>query len=231
MSFALFSSTALPQNMAKSHSAKIRFIKKDFPVSQFNSPAWKQAERVHVSTYWNGKAAPASRSFSARLLWSSEFLYIHFEARQDEPLVISDKPVVDAKTMNLWDRDVCEIFLAPDERDPRKYLEFEVAPTGEWIDVGIDLTSGKRLSNWEFASGMETAAKIGDHLVTMAMKIPWKAFGTKPKTGDIWLGNLFRCVGIDPGRGYLAWSPTMTEQPNFHVSERFGEFEFVGFQD
>jgi hypothetical protein len=49
----------------------------------------------------------------------------------------------------------------------------------------------------------------------------------KPKSGDVWLGNLLRCVGRDPDRGYLAWQPTMTEKPNFHVPEKFGEFEFV----
>jgi hypothetical protein len=62
----------------------------------------------------------------------------------------------------------------------------------------------------------------------MALKVPWSAFGRKPRPGDVWLGNLFRCVGKDPNRGYLAWSPTLTKVPNFHVPERFGEFVFVG---
>ena len=55
----------------------------------------------------------------------------------------------------------------------------------------------------------------------------WKAFGVTPKAGDVWLGNILRCVGRDPTRGYLAWSPTLTEEASFHVPERFGEFEFV----
>jgi alpha-galactosidase len=61
----------------------------------------------------------------------------------------------------------------------------------------------------------------------MAIKIPWEALGRKPKPGDIWLGNIFRCVGSDPDRGYLAWQPTLTEKPNFHVPEKFGMFSFV----
>ena len=155
-------------------------------------------------------------------------MYVRFEAEQSEPLVVSDKPNTAAKTMNLWDRDVCEIFLAPDAKEPRKYFEFEVAPNGEWIDVALDLTSGKRVSDWEYRSGMEAAAVVGEGKVTMGIKVPWKAFGKAPRVGDVWLGNIFRCIGKDPDRGYLAWSPTLTEVPSFHVPERFGEFVFAG---
>jgi hypothetical protein len=75
---------------------------------------------------------------------------------------------------------------------------------------------------------MESFAAVGEGAVTMAIKVPWKAFGKAPRAGDVWLGNIFRCIGKDPDRGYLAWSPTMTAEPNFHVPERFGEFVFVG---
>ena len=106
-------------------------------------------------------------------------------------------------------------------------FEFEVAPTGEWIDLAIDYTGPERKTNWDFRSGMTSAARMEKEKVVMAIKIPWTAFGAAPKPGDVWLGNLFRCVGKDPGRGYLAWRPTMTERANFHVPEKFGEFVFV----
>ena len=31
----------------------------------------------------------------------------------------------------------------------------------------------------------------------------------------------------DPTRGYLAWRPTLTKSPNFHVPSKFGNFRFV----
>jgi hypothetical protein len=154
-------------------------------------------------------------------------LYARFEAARAEPLVVSDKPDLTRKTMGLWDRDVCEIFVAPDRLNAKKYFEFEVAPTGEWIDVSLDLTSGTRISDWEYASGMESFARADPDKIVTVMKIPWRAFGRTPKKGDVWLGNLFRCVGKDPGRGYLAWQPTLTREPAFHVPEKFGEFRFV----
>ena len=85
----------------------------------------------------------------------------------------------------------------------------------------------KRETNFDFNSQMQTAARIEKDQVLMSIKIHWKAFGKIPQAGEIWLGNLFRCVGKDANRGYLAWRPTATETPNFHVPEAFGEFEFV----
>jgi len=203
----------------------------DFPVSDIENSAWENASPVTVDTYWNGDHAPIGRHFTARLLWSDEYLYVLFKGNQQEPIVISSSPQLTSKTMNLWDRDVSEIFLAPDKGLPRKYFEFETAPTGEWIDVFIDLSTGTRITDWEYESRMEAFGNIESGQVMMSMKIPWSAFGKTPIPGEVWLGNLFRCVGKDLGRGYLAWSPTMTEQPNFHVPERFGEFEFTGLLD
>lgn len=213
-------------NMASS-SVKIKHIKNDFAVSELDNAAWRSASVVSVSNYWSGEKAPAGRQFEARLLWSDTAVYVRFEANQSEPLVVSDKPVLSEKTKGLWDRDVCEIFLAPNRASRNKYFEFEVAPTGEWIDVGIEVTPAKRLSDWDYDSKMESFAKIEEGRVVMAIKIPWKAFGKTPKAGDKWLGNLLRCVGKDPGRGYLSWKATKTKEPSFHVPSKFGEFQFV----
>ena len=204
----------------------IAHIKKDFLVSELDNKHWRTAKEMTVSHYWSGRLAPAGRQFKARLLWSDTALYVRFEANRADPLVISERPDLSKKTLGLWDRDVCEIFLAPDKREPRKYLEFEIAPTGEWVDVALDVTTGERKSDWEYKSGMESAVKVEKDKIVMAIKIEWRAFGKTPRVGDVWLGNILRCVGKDPGRGYLAWSPTMTKNPNFHVPQKFGRFVF-----
>lgn len=205
---------------------KIAHIEKDFSVSELENKFWKQARETVIDKYWSGENAPAGRRFKAKLLWSNAALYVRFEANQNEPLVVSEKPNLAAKTRGLWDRDVCEIFLAPRREDFRHYYEFEIAPNGEWIDLGIYQMPDKRETDWDYDSGMKSAAKIEKDRVVMAIKVEWKAFGTTPKAGDVWLGNLLRCVGAGKTRGYLAWQPTLTKEPSFHVPERFGEFEF-----
>ncbi len=222
-------SGGLAQTMSETSrsSLKIKQVTTDLLVSDISNAAWKKAEPVSVDRYWSGENAPAGRRFTARLLWSTRALSVLFEAKSGEPLVISEKPDLTKKAMGLWDRDVVEIFVAPDANEARKYFEFEVAPTGEWLDVALDLTSGTRISDWKYSSGMESFAKIENEKTVMVMKIPWSAFGRTPKAGDAWLGNLLRCVGKDPGRGYLAWQPTLTKEAAFHVPEKFGEFRFV----
>jgi hypothetical protein len=228
--FAAIFSLCLPfaayeQRMTKP-KAKIHHITNEFPVSDLNNRAWRSADRVTIGTYWNGAEAPAGRGFEVRMLWSASALYVRFDAAQTESLVVSDKPQLGKKTMRLWDRDVCELFLAPDSKNPRRYAEFEIAPTGEWLDLIVDWSKDEP-RDWEYASGVESAARIESEKVTLAMKIPLAAFGRTPKAGEVWLGNLFRAVGSGETRGYLAWSPTLTKEPQFHVPEKFGEFVFV----
>lgn len=213
--------------MPDSSYLTIKHISSDHPIERLDDSAWKSASQVLITHYWSGKEAPQGRTFEARLLWSDTALYVRFDASQSEPLIISDKPDLTKKTVGLWNRDVCEIFVAPDASLRNKYFEFEIAPTGEWIDLSIEYASQKRKTDLNYKSGMTSAAKIEKDRVVMAIKIPWEAFGARPKAGDVWLGNLFRCVGKGPTRGYLAWQPTRTRVPNFHVPDKFGEFRFV----
>lgn len=205
----------------------IKRVHSDFPIGELEHQSWSAASETIVGNYWSGARAPESRHFAARLLWSETALYILFEAQQKEALVISDDPILSAKTIGLWDRDVCEIFIAPDKANRNKYFEFEIAPTGEWIDLGINVTPKKRVTDLEYNSGMTSAVAIQKDKVVMAIKIPFKSLGRSPKVGDIWLGNLFRCVGEGPTRGYLSWQATNTKKPNFHVPSKFGQFEFT----
>ncbi len=214
----------LTKNIQK---AAIQYISEDFPISELNNKSWKNAKNVKTKYYWSGEKAPDGRHFKTKLLWSDTALYVRFEANRKEPLVINDKPNLQSKTDKLWEKDVCEIFLAPNIAEFRKYFEFEIAPTGEWIDIGIHQMPDRREADWDYNSGMKTAAKIEKHKVIMTFKVEWKAFGKTPQVDDVWLGNILRIVGSEPNRGYLAWSPTLTEQPNFHVPEKFGEFEFI----
>ena len=206
---------------------KIARIEKDFSIGKLDHKNWEKAQDISIEKYWSGENAPPGRRAKAKLLWSKTAIYVRFEAIQNEPLVISQKPNLKGKTKGLWDRDVCEIFIAPNKDDSHKYFEFEIAPNGEWIDLAINFLPEGRETDFDYNSKMQSAARIEKDKVLMAIKINWEAFGKVPKAGDIWLGNLFRAVGSGKNRGYLAWQPTKTEKPNFHVPEVFGEFEFL----
>lgn len=213
--------------MTHQHRIEISYINADFLINDLNNENWQKAKEIEIERYWSGENAPRDRHAKARILWSKSALYARFEADQNEPLIVSEKPNLKSKTVGLWDRDVCEIFVAPDKNEPRKYFEFEIAPNGEWLDLGIYQKPDERITDWDYDSGMQSSARIEKDKIVMAIRIEWKAFGKTPRIGDVWMGNLYRCVGSGETRGYLAWQPTETPQPAFHVPEKFVEFEFV----
>lgn len=189
--------------------------------------AWGRSRSVQLLHYWSGELAPPERQATARAIWSQEALCIRFDCLQHEPLVVSNEPQTEHKTIALWERDVCEIFISPNANEPEKYFEFEAAPTGEWLDLAIHQMADNRETDWEYKSGMTIATRVEGERVTICMRIPFEAFGKTPKPGDRWRANLFRCVGAGEDRGYLAWQPTRSERPNFHVPKAFGWLRFV----
>lgn len=192
----------------------------------FDHPEWKRARPIQITRKWSGADAPVSRHAEARIIWTNESLLVRFVCRQEEPLTVNSNPLLNKKTIRLWAGDVCEIFIAPDPKTPEHYFEFEASPTGEWVDLAINLKPSGRETDFEFQSGMSAAASIDGSKVTIAMQIPWSSVLPKPQKGDMWRVNLFRCVGVGDDR-YLAWQPTYAAEPNFHVPEVFGWLEFL----
>ena len=189
-------------------------------------PDWDSCQPVRIEHYWSGEAAPASRHAEVRICWTDEALHARYVCEQHEPLVVSANPQTDVKTIGLWDRDVCEIYLAPDAKHPERYFEFEAAPTGEWIDLGIVVTPSGRETDWEYHSGMTTTSELRPEQLIVEIRIPWSESIPKPEKGDVWGVNLFRCVGPEAPERYLAWRPTRTPEPNYHVPEAFGLLRF-----
>src|SRR5215471_10580608 len=84
------------------------------PVNDLQSDEWNKAQPVPIDRYWSGDRAPESRHAEARILWTNTAMLVRFVCNQAEPLIISEQPQTETKAMNLWDRDVCEIFIGRD---------------------------------------------------------------------------------------------------------------------
>ena len=199
----------------------------DVAPSDFDNEIWQRCQPAAITRLWSGEPAAASRHAEARICWSNEALHVRFVGVQKEPLVVSANPVTDRKTLGLWDRDVCEIFVAPDATNASRYFEFEAAPTGEWVDLGITITPSGRDTDWDFTSGFTTAAKVERDQLLVGMRIPWISDLPKPQRGHHWRVNLFRCAGPEAPDRYLAWRATHTPEPAFHVLEAFGTLRFI----
>jgi hypothetical protein len=164
-----------------------------------------------------------------RAFWTDTDLYLLFRCPYKD-LNLFLPAAHDQPRVKLWDRDVVEMFLGDDWTNIRHYREFEIAPTGDWIDLAIDLDHQSYDHSWR--SGWKTDARIDEasHTWYAAARIPLKAVSAAPVTpGTKWRMNLYRIEGLGPDsqRHFLCWQPTCVRNrdPN-HVPENFGTLEF-----
>jgi alpha-galactosidase len=187
------------------------------------SPEWKMTSSVNFCSDWQGKNPDPGRATLVRVLWSPATLYVRFDCHYRELHLFSDA-AADGRRDHLWDRDVAEVFLQPDPSRPRHYKEFEVSPNGMWIDLDIspaprqDLNSGMKRSVW-----LDEA----NHIWAAELAIPMKSLIGQFDPAAVWRVNFFRIEGRKEPRAYLAWQPTHTPQPNFHVPDAFGHLRFT----
>jgi predicted TIM-barrel fold metal-dependent hydrolase len=201
---------------------KSAHILRDFELDgKMDNELWKKAT-LNRMEYESGSAvAHPSVSTVVRALWSEKFLYLGYDCPITE-VTIFEPPFTDKERIGLWDKDVVEAFIAPDPNQIRHYSEYEVAPTGEKLD--LTLTDGK--SDFPWSSGFVVASHVDkERKRWMAeMKIPMTAFAKEPpKAGDRWRINTYR---IDrANKAFLALNPTLTA--TYHTPDRFAHLEFA----
>lgn len=176
----------------------------------------------------DGAAPRLSTTVSA--YYDDEFLTVVFSAADDHivaTMVRHDDP--------LYEEDVVEVFLAP--RRPEEYFEVEVSPIGSTFDARIESPEGVRSSmrvdmSWHCGGLMAAVRKRIASRTSMSvdtvMRIPFATLGgPAPRNGELWRGNFFR-IDRHPSEGdeYSAWSPTMRDPADFHVTACFGRFLF-----
>jgi alpha-galactosidase len=185
--------------------------------------SWERAAALRFSADWRGKNADAARETEVRLLWTTEILFLRFQARYRTITVFADAET-NGRRDQLWDRDVAEAFLQPDRSNLRRYKEFEVSPNGYWID--LDIAPGEKR---DLKSGLKRRVILNEAQKTWIaeLAIPMKCLVTKSDPAVPWRVNFYRVEGAEEPRFYSAWKPTGTEVPNFHVPEAFGELVFA----
>jgi alpha-galactosidase len=184
---------------------------------------WQSASVVTFSSDWQGENPDAGRETRVRVLWSEKTLYLRFECRYGELFLFTDSDP-NGRRDHLWDRDVVEAFLQPDPSRERYYREFEVSPNGMWID--LDIFPGGLA---DLKSGMQRTVFLDEksHMWNAELAIPIKSLTEQFDSTAIWRANFYRVEGANEPRTYLAWRPTNTPQPNFHVPSAFGRMRFV----
>jgi alpha-galactosidase len=185
---------------------------------------WGVASPTAFCCDWRGENPDPGRETQVRILWCPEKLYLRFDCRFRELFLFRDSEP-NGRRDQLWDRDVAEAFLQPDPSQQGRYREFEVSPNGMWIDLDI-FPGGRR----DLESGLVRSVKLDERAGTWTaeMAIPMRALTAQFDPQASWRANFYRVEGAKEPRAYLAWQPTRTAQPNFHVPSAFGKLRFAG---
>ena len=185
---------------------------------------WHNASSISFYADWQGNDPDPERETEVRVLWSPQHLYLRFDCRYRGLCFFEDSDP-SGRRDRLWDRDVVEAFLQPDPARDRCYREFEISPNGMWVDLDIfpgglaDLKSGLQRSVFLDEKSQTWSAELA---------IPMNSLTSKFDPSAIWRANFYRVEGRQEPRAYLAWQPTHTPRPNFHVPSAFGKLRFAG---
>lgn len=204
---------------------------------RLDEPEWVSAPRTSafVSSLSGVEAPPHT---TAKALWDETSLYLGVEVADD-----ALHAGLHERDARLWEQDVVEIFIDPDEGETHRYFQVDVSPSGVVFDTSYDsrrLPGPEGHMDWD-AHATVSATLRGrlddaqpDEGYTLEVALPWVAFTTSrgealapPSPGGSWRVNLYVVDRRSDGTlRDAAWSPTL--ERDFHVPARFGRIHFRG---
>jgi hypothetical protein len=142
--------------------------------------------------------------------------------------------------MDLWNEDVFEVFVWPDERSPT-YFEYEISPLNRELAILVPNFGGQFLGwrPWHYEGNRLTrkaTSTVGGPKQPHASIQGWRAEffipyallrplqNVPPKAGTQWRANVYRMDYDEGRRTQWEWAPV---GKTFHDYERFGDFVFV----
>ncbi len=196
-----------------------------------DAAAWEKAdwEPLHRRS---SEGHPYETRF--KMLYSETGLYVLMEG-EDRTITAT----MNEDFLDLWNEDVFEFFLWPDERYP-VYFEYEISPLGYELPIIIPNFGGRFLGwrPWHYEGARKTqkaTAVTGGAKRSGARVTGWKAEvfvpyellkplqSVPPQPGTRWRANFYR-VDYDGGRS-TSWDWTRVG-PSFHEFDKFGTLVF-----
>lgn len=196
-----------------------------------SAPEWQKAAWEPLLPCPGDQAKYRSRF---KMLYSATGVYVLFQGEDRKLSATIEKDFED-----LWNEDVFEFFLWPDERQPL-YLEYEISPLGYELPILIPNIDGKHLGwrPWHYEGARKTrkaTSVTGGHRKSGATITGWTAevfvpfallqplANVPPKPKTRWRANFYRCDYDDAQGSAWSWMPV---GPSFHEFQKFGVIEF-----
>jgi hypothetical protein len=203
----------------------------DFKVTgDGSSSEWKNTDWLIVAQQGND---PARYSTKVKVLHSGTGIYFLFSC-EDKKLTST----LQGDFLDLYNEDVVEVFLWPDESFP-VYFEYEVSPLNfelpiiipnykgtffgwrPWHYEGERLTQhATSIIGGEKVSGAAVSGWVAEFFIPYKLLVPLN--NVPPVSGTKWRANMYR-IDYDNGPQYFAWQKI---DKGFHEYNHFGTFIF-----
>ncbi len=190
---------------------------KDFPVGEIANFPWEKDGDIHPESHV-GIFAVENEGIHA-VLWSFEDNILCNCTKRDDPVYT----------------DSClEVFLMPVEGDER-YINFEVNKSGVYLSqIGTcrhDRVFIKSLTDLEPVIKTMEITENGKTAWGYEIIIPEKLisvlYGVEYKIKEATIkGNFYKCAELSDNPHFGSFFPVITEKPDFHRPEFFGNIEF-----
>lgn len=179
---------------------------------------WAAAPPSSFATDWAGQ--PTASRTTVRAIWTEHALYMLWQIEGTGLNTDRTRPI-GVEREGLYNEDCVEIFFTPNPAEPKKYFEIELGPYGHYFDLAIDKKDNTSDIRWSSGAEIATVQDPVNHTAIIEVALTSPDIVRSLKSGANLPINLFRMEGKG-ARQYLAWSPTKTPRPNFHVPEAFG---------
>jgi Carbohydrate family 9 binding domain-like len=194
------------------------------------SNQWKISSWINIAQQ---EGNTSSYKTKTKVLYSETGIYFLFNC-EDQKLTSTMK----ADNLNLYEEDVVEVFLWPDENFP-VYFEYELSPFNFELPIIVPNKKGNFLGwlPWHYDGDRRTqhatsiigGTKERGSVVSgwiAEFFIPYKLLNPlvqgAPNPGNHWRANMYR-IDYDNGMVPFAWQKTTK---TFHEYNKFGTFIF-----
>jgi hypothetical protein len=207
----------------------------DFELGSAASP-WSGLGWKTLTQIGERQSTQATRFKAA---WSGHGLYFLIDC-EDAKLTCSELTDFD----DLYNEDVVEIFLWPDEAQPL-YFEYELSPLGKELTLLVPNNAGTFMGwrPWHYTGERRVLKAVcirGGPQQPGAAAAGWTAEifipsalltglgNTPPHPGASWRANVYRIDYDEQPCAQWAWAPVGPGVSRFHNYSQFGRFRFGG---
>lgn len=185
---------------------------------RLNSEIWNNAQKADITTEcWNNCLyLPDTKAY---ILSNDKGIALKF--------ITDEKPYVKYYNNNdNVNRDSCvEFFFNPNYENDNRYFNFEINAAGI-LSLGIGENENDRAkincTDYRIFNIETSLSNDGWELkIFIPFEFTKKYYNKISKTIK---GNLYKCGDRTPKPHYGVWSPILTNKPEFHRPEYFGDF-------